>query len=82
MELYKDILVRLLEKQTIKVEFPEFTQCTAEVIDSICYNALKDISIILKNDELTDADCFLKIEEIVCRLEKDGIDFGVRHDFG
>ena len=68
MKLYEDILVRLLEKQTIKVEFPQFTECAAKITESICYNALNDIVFILKDETLTDKDCFLKIEEIICNL--------------
>ena len=82
MELYKDILVRLLEKHTVKVEFSMSEQEITKAIKDLCYSALRDISHILKDDSLSDKDCFLKIEEIICQLEKHGIDFGTRHDFG
>ena len=40
------------------------------------------IKNIIENDDLTDKECFERIEEIVCVLEDIGSDGGGRHDFG
>ncbi|MGI6261134.1 MAG: hypothetical protein ACOYJR_04765, partial [Acutalibacteraceae bacterium] len=37
---------------------------------------------ILKDDCLNDAECFTKIEKIVCLFEESGVGCGSRHDFG
>jgi len=46
------------------------------------YKALEKIRAILADDALSDAECFRKIEAIVCVLEELGSDGGGRHDFG
>lgn len=46
------------------------------------YKALEKIRAILADDALSDAECFRKIEAIVCILEELGGDGGGRHDFG
>ena len=53
-----------------------------KLLDSICYKALKEIKEIIEDDSLDDAECFMKIERIVCLLEKLGSNGGSRHDFG
>ena len=51
-------------------------------IEGECLAALKKIQAVIRDDSLTDEDCFEKIERIVCELEARGIDCGGRHDFG
>ena len=59
------------------------------IIEKECYKALKAIKEIVQNEEIEDADCFFKIEKIVCLFEEKtvclfesmGIDCGCRHDF-
>ncbi|HIV19428.1 MAG TPA: hypothetical protein IAC82_09020 [Candidatus Merdivicinus intestinigallinarum] len=46
-----------------------------------CYQLLKQIQEILKDDTLDDPECFMRIEKIVSLLEEHNISSGVRHDF-
>lgn len=81
MELYKDILVRLLYSQKIEVTFANCTIDPNKAVEMMCYNALKEIKRIIEDDTLEDSECFMKIEEIVKVLELYGSDGGSRHDF-
>ena len=80
MELFKELLAELVKENQLEIVFPQIKDLSL-VINNICYNALAEISKIVKNDELSDPSCFEKIEEIILVLEKNGIDFGYRHDF-
>ena len=70
MELYQQILASRIGSVTID------TQTAKEIV------ALEKIRAILADDALSDAECFRKIEAIVCVLEELGGDGGGRHDFG
>ena len=81
MELYKDILVRMLRSRLVEVKF---TNCTIDpnaAVEMTCYNILKQIKAIIEDDSLEDPECFQKIEEIVKTFEMFGSDGGSRHDF-
>ena len=45
------------------------------------YEILKKIQEIIRNTDLDDEDCFMKIEEIICLFEENGCSCGTRHDF-
>ncbi len=72
MELYEEILRRLVVPQDIALRLAE----------NICYTSLVEIREIISNEALSDPECFCKIEEIICALERQGIFCGGRHDFG
>ena len=76
MELYQQILASRIGSVTID------TQTAKEIVAGDSYTALEKIRAILADDALSDAECFRKIEAIVCVLEGLGGDGGVRHDFG
>ena len=80
MELYEEILLHSLKNA------PELCIHTSEqlsdAIEQTCYQTLKKIKAIIEDDSLDDPECFYKIEQIVCLLEKIGSDGGNRHDFG
>ena len=80
MELYEEILLHLLKRN------PELCMQTSDslvdLIELNCYQTLKKIKAIIEDDSLDDPECFYKIEQIVCLLEKIGSDGGNRHDFG
>ena len=82
MELYKEILAKLLEKEEMIIVFPGLTATPAELIEIESYKALQEIKAILEEDSLEDRECFMKIEDIVCVFEGIGSDGGHRHDFG
>lgn len=82
MELYLEILSQALTQGDITVTISNPGRSISDIVESECYRALKRIKEILADDSLEDADCFAKIEEIVCALESVGSHGGNRHDFG
>ncbi len=83
MELYQEILCRVLANEKIQVSFPELIHTDiTKIVELECYKALAKIKAILENDVLTDSECFQQIEEIVCAFEYLGSGGGSRHDFG
>ena len=81
MELWQEILGRALQKEAEESGFSEI-DILSRLLDSECYRALKRIKDVIEDDTLEDADCFMKIEEIVCIFEKLGSHGKNRHDFG
>ena len=73
MELYEEIILKVVKEGQIKK--------LDKIIHSKCYNALEKIKQIVSDNTLTDTDCFLKIEEIICTLESIGSNGGSRHDY-
>lgn len=82
MELYRDILCAILEKEDWEIVLPKEKIKLDEAIELRCYRALAEIKEILENDALTDAECFLRIEKMICVFEKLGSGIEGRHDFG
>ena len=82
MELYMEMLKRLLEEETVQVTFPQLQFDTREMLCCQSYQILQRIVEMIKDDALSDAECYEKIERIVQILERNGIDAGSRHDFG
>ena len=76
-ELYKDILEELAAIIIEKLRVDP-----ADLIELASYRALQNIQAIVRDDSLNDAQCFYKIEKIICTLEDLGSDGGSRHDFG
>lgn len=72
MELYQEILRKENRCEEIAL---------TELLELRCYQAILRIKAVLEDENLTDADCFARIEEIVCILEELGTDGGARHDF-
>jgi len=79
MELYKEILAKVIEKEEMQIIFPNLQISVAEIIKIESYEALQKIKTIIGNDSLSDSEC---IEKIVCVLENIGSNGGNRHDFG
>ena len=80
MELWEEMLLQMLKEGCVEIKFST-TKNIENKINSGCYKALQQIKDIIKNDSLTDKDCFMKIEEIICVLEEIGSNGGNRHDF-
>ena len=72
MELYGEIFAGILEKDNLNSIFPDLKTKMDKRVAEICYDALKDIKIIIENDTLSDFDC----------VERMGSNGGNRHDFG
>ena len=82
MQLYTEILAHLLSQCNAEILFPGLDLNANEIIEIRSYCALKKIQEILKDDSLSDSDCFQKIEAIVNVFESIGASCGTRHDFG
>ena len=82
MQLYKEILTQILSNQEIHITFPNLNINPTEIIESESYQALQKIKAVIMDDSLTDSECFMKIEEIICIFETLGSNCGTRHDFG
>lgn len=82
MELYKEIILKLIEKEEVQIMFPNLNVNITEVINTQCYKALEKIRDIIQDSTLDDKECFMKIEKIVCLLEDIGSNGNERHDFG
>ena len=82
MDLYKELSVNYLKSSRIKVAFPDLKIDVREIIELTCYQALQQIKEIIEDNDLSDEECFIKIEKIVCVFESIGSNGGDRHDFG
>jgi len=82
MDLYKEILAHALANEELRITFPALQLNAAQIVESACYQALEKIKAVIHDDSLTDGECFMKIEEIICVLEQMGSSGGSRHDFG
>ena len=82
MELYRDMLYRILESEEFEILLPKWKMNVEEMMEMKCYQALQEIKKILEDDELDDAECFESIEKIISVFEKLGSGIKERHDFG
>lgn len=82
MELYTEILSKVLEAREIHVIFPDFPINPAEIVEGESYRALQSIKAILEDDRLDDPACFQKIEAIISVFENLHSPVSFRHDFG
>ena len=80
MNLYGEILAQALQGREGDVTV-KGADVQALVTDA-CYRALEQIQAVLQYDDLTDPECFRKIEAIVRIYEELGSSTGPRHDFG
>ena len=81
MNFYQEILFHLLCNEKKYLSSSNFDETIPEMVERECFKALKKIKEILEDDSLSDEECFLKIEEIVCVFEARGSNAGNRHDF-
>ena len=82
MELYEEILANTLADVIVQHLKNDEGPALKQHIEGICYKTLEKIKAIIQDDSLNDAQCFMKIEEIVCAFEEIGSSGGSRHDFG
>lgn len=81
MELYKQILIGVLENQKAEVCFPDLKISAKEITELTCYKALSEIKAVLEDSTLEDDECFERIERIVYVFEKHCGTIQYRHDF-
>ena len=53
-----------------------------DFVHDTAYQAIRQIKLILEDDQLDDSECFWRIEQIVRVFEELGSNAGNRHDFG
>lgn len=82
MELYRDMLCRILETEEFEILLPKWNRKVEEMMELKCYQALQEIKRILEDDELDDEECFESIEKIISVFEALGSGIHDRHDFG
>lgn len=81
MNLYHELLLRILENERCEVVFPDIEKGLSELVEMKSYEMLKKIQAIIRDDSLDDGDCFMRIEEIICLFEENGCSCNGRHDF-
>ena len=82
MKLDTELLANYLSQENAQIIFPDLQLNAAQIIEQQCYETLRKIQDILRDDTLTDTECFEQIDRIICVFEQIGIDCGNRHDFG
>ncbi len=82
MELYRDILRQILEREEFEIFLPKQKMQASEMIEMNCFYALQEIKEVLENEKLSDRECFDSIERIITVFEKIGSGIHGRHDFG
>ena len=79
MEILQQMVVNMLSRGELGLSLPlDFI----DILNQRCVEILERIRRIVADDTLDDPECFHRIEQIVCVLEENGIDCGIRHDFG
>ena len=82
MKLDVDILAHYLAQEKAEIIFPQLQLSAAEIVEMQCYQTLHSIQEIVRDTALEDAECFERIEKIICAFESIGSGGGSRHDFG
>ena len=77
-----EILAHFLAQENAQIIFPQLQLNATEIMELQCYKTLRKIHEIVRDDTLEDAECFERIERIICELEAIGCVGGSRHDFG
>ena len=80
MELWRELLISGLQNENDEIDYISDKKLK-EIIESRCYKVLLQIKQTIEDERLSDQDCFIKIEQIICMLEENNI-FCDRHDFG
>lgn len=58
MELYREILTALLEKEEVHIVFPNLAIDTTAIVALACYRTLQEIKDVIENDNYEDEECF------------------------
>ena len=82
MEFHKEILSQMLSRYELQVTIPQLELDIKSLFELECYRALYEIKCILEDNNNSDEDCFIKIEEIIHIIDELGASSSIRHDFG
>ena len=80
MELWRELLINGLQNENYKFDKIN-DKMLKQILENECYKVLLQIKQTIDDTRLLDEDCFARMEEIICVLEKNNI-FCDRHDFG
>ena len=80
MELWRELLISGLQNESYKLDCVN-DKTLKEIVNCRCYKVLQQIKQVVQDEKLLDKECFIKIEQLLGCLEKNGI-FCDRHDFG
>ena len=72
MDLYQDILLKIIKDTEIHVISAQGSTSIDNVLESKCYKSLEKIQAIIKDDRLEDETCLKKIGGSVCHSAKPG----------
>ena len=75
------MLAKFLENDKTAQIFLNYETSIEQIVKSECYMALEKIQAVVRNDSLSDPECFTRVEEIICALEDIGGNCGSRHDW-
>ena len=79
MDMVYEIAANMISRGEVKLLLsPEAAAC----VQTRSMEILERIRKIIADESLDDPECFQRIEAIVGALEQNGIDCGMRHDFG
>ncbi len=65
MELYKNILIKLLRDGNGNVNITFGGRDPNAMVELVCYRALRQIQDILADETLEDVECYMKIEQVL-----------------
>lgn len=80
MELWRELLISGLQNENFKPDRID-DKTLKEIVEGRSYQVLLKIKRTVVDESLSDRDCFIKIEKIICVLEENKI-LCDRHDFG
>ena len=87
LDIYKEILLDYIKTKIDGFSFNELMKsdigaiCMRDIISDRNSIILEEIKEIIQNENLSDEDCFEKVEKIVAVFENHNINTGGRHDF-
>ena len=70
VELYKEIMIKILERERCVVDFPQMRMDMGNMIGGACYKSLLKIKEVIRRETLSD---FEIVEEIIRIVEDTGV---------
>lgn len=78
MEFYEEILLRALRQQELVVTIPQLEMNTKELLQMECYQALKAVRNIVRNERLDDRQRLERLESLLSLFEQ--LEHGKNYD--
>ena len=77
MDLYKELLLKILEGERVEVTFPNLKINPEYIIQIECYTAVVAISAIVANNAMNDKEKIKEIKKTIASLKNYGLNIGV-----